>query len=81
MNRMNKEYNERITNENIMAADNKSDDLSKRITRLRFTFKNKKYDPKKHYYLVAVDTQTDLEAFRQEIAIDIAFADDFGFGA
>lgn len=74
------EDNERITNENIMAADNKSDDPAKRIVRLRFTFKNKKYDPKKRYYLVAVDDQTDMEAFRQEIAIDIAFADDFGFG-
>ena len=74
------EDNERITNENIMIADNKSDDPAKRIVRLRFTFKNKKYDPKKRYYLVAVDAQNDLEAFRQEIAIDIAFADDFGFG-
>lgn len=74
------EENERITNENIMTADNKSDDPAKRIVRLRFTFKNKKYDPKKHYYLVALDTQTGLEAFRQEIAIDIAFADDFGIG-
>lgn len=75
------EDNERITNENIMAADNKSDDPSKRIARLRFTFKNQRYNPKKHYYLVAVDAQTDLEAFRQEIVMDIAFADDFGFGS
>ena len=32
-------------------------------------------------YLVAYDEKNDLEAFRQEVVIDIAFADDFGFGS
>lgn len=73
------EDNERITNENIVVADNKSNDPAKRIVRLRFTFKNKTYDPKKHCYLVAVDTQTGLEAFRQEVAVDIAFVDEMLF--
>jgi len=71
--------NERITNENRIVADSKSNDPAKRITRLRFTFKNKKYDPVKHYYLVACDEKNNLEAFRQEVTIDIAFAGDFGF--
>ncbi|MCM1542788.1 MAG: BREX-1 system phosphatase PglZ type A, partial [Blautia sp.] len=71
--------NERITNENRIVADSKSDDPAKRITRLRFTFKNKKYDSVKHYYLVAFDEKNNMEAFRQEVTIDIAFADDFGF--
>lgn len=74
-------YRERITNEEIMTADSRSEEPAKRIARLRFTFKNKRYDPSKHYYLVAYDEKNDLEAFRQEVVIDIAFADDFGFGS
>ncbi len=73
------EDGERITNENIMIADSKNDDPAKRITRLRFTFKDKKYDPAKNYYLVVNDEKNGLEVFRQEIVIDIAFADGFSF--
>ncbi len=71
------EENERITNENIMTADSQSEEPAKRIVRLRFAFKNQKYDLSKHYYLVAYDEKNNLEAFRQEIVIDIAFADAF----
>lgn len=31
------------------------------------------------YYLLIVDDKKDLEVLRQEVMIDIAFADDFGF--
>ena len=47
---------------------------------LRFTLKNQKYDRTKKYWLVVMDEATGLEAFRHPVMIDIAFADDFGFG-
>ena len=56
--------NEKISNENIVIADKKDKDTTKRMFRLRFNFKNKKYD---------------IEVLRHEIIMDIAFADDFGF--
>lgn len=72
--------NEKISNENIYLADKKDTDTAKRVFRLRFSFKNKKYDKGRKYYLVAFDDKNGLEALRQEIIMDIAFADDFGFG-
>ena len=53
--------------------------MQKRLFRLRFTFKNKKYDKSKKYYLVAYDESNDVEAFRHEVIMDVAFANDFGF--
>ena len=38
------EDNERISNEAIHVADSREKDAQKRIFRVRFTFKNKKYD-------------------------------------
>ena len=57
----------------------KDTDSSKRIFKLRFSFKNMKYDVSRKYYLVAFEEKTGLEVLRHEIVIDIAFADDFGF--
>lgn len=74
------EDNEKITNENIMTADSPCEESSKRIVHQHFTFKNQKYDLSKRYYLVAYDEKNDREAFRQEMVIDIAFADVSGFG-
>jgi len=71
--------NEKISNENIYIADKKENDTAKRMFRLRFSFKNKKYDIGRKYYLVAYDNKNDLEILRHEIMMDIAFADDFGF--
>ena len=42
-------------------------------------FKNKKYDKSKKYYLVAYDESNDVEVFRHEVIMDVAFANDFGF--
>ena len=70
----------RISNENTYVADSREADAQKRIFRMRFTFKNQKYSKDKHYYLVAVDANTDLELFRHAVVMDLAFADDFGFG-
>lgn len=74
------EDGEKISNENIYVADNRDPASPNRIFRMRFTFKNKKYDKDKHYYLVAYDDSNDLEVFRHAVVMDLAFADDFGFG-
>lgn len=74
------EDGEKISNENIYVADNRDPASQNRIFRMRFTFKNKKYDKDKHYYLVAYDDSNDLKVCRHAVVMDLAFADDFGFG-
>lgn len=74
------EDNTKISNVVTYKADNRETDSSKRIFRERFTFKNQKYGHDKQYYLVVVDESTGLEQWRMSIVMDIAFADDFGFG-
>ena len=74
------EENEKISNENILVADSRESDPLKRISRLRFIFKNKKYDKEKKYFLVVYDEPTGLEVFRHPVTMDLAFADDYGFG-
>jgi hypothetical protein len=74
------EDNEKISNEVIYIADSTELDAQKRISRLKFIFKNKKYDRDKHYYLVVYDNNSGVEMFRHPVIMDIAFADDFGFG-
>lgn len=71
---------EKISNEHLYVADKKDKDTVKRVFRLRFSFKNKKYRKDQKYYLVAYDENNSLEVMRHEIVMDIAFADDFGFG-
>lgn len=70
--------NETISNENIYVADKRDEDVQKRLFRMRFTFKNKKYDQNRRYYLVAYDMSNEVEVFRHEVIMDVAFADDFG---
>ena len=73
------EGNEKISNECIYVADKNDTESQKRIFRLRFNLKNKQYDKSKQYYLVAYDEKNDLEILRHGVAIDIVFANDFGF--
>lgn len=73
------EENEKISNENVVIADKKDKDTSKRMFRLRFSFKNKQYNKSQRYYLLVYDDKNDLEVLRHEMVMDIAFADDFGF--
>lgn len=73
------EQGENISNEEIYLVNSKEKESGKRIFRLRFNLKNQKYRRDKRYYLVATDTENGMEAFRHEVIIDIAFADDFGF--
>ena len=70
------EDGESISNEQLHQADSKN---SSHIFRLRFSFKNRKYDSRAPYYLVAVNTADSTELFRHQVQMDIAFADDFGF--
>ncbi len=72
--------NERISNENSCIADSRDQDASKRIFRLKFQFKEKKYDKDKQYFFVICDDATGLEVFRHPVIMDMAFADDYGFG-
>lgn len=74
------EDNERISNENSYIADSRDLDALKRVFRMKFQFKDKKYDREKQYYLVIYDDNTGLEVFRHPMIMDLAFTDDFGFG-
>lgn len=74
------EDNEKISNERIYIADRRDPESANRRFRLQFSFKNRKYDKSGKYYLVALDEKTGLEVLRREMTVDIAFADDFGFG-
>ena len=65
--------NEKISNENIYVADKRDEDVQKRLFRMRFTFKNKKYDKDRKYYLVAYDGSNEAEAFRHEVVMDLVF--------
>ena len=71
--------NERISNENSCIADSREQDAGKRIFRMKFQFKDKKYDKDKQYFLVMYDDSTGLEVFRHPVIMDMAFADDYGF--
>lgn len=73
------EDGERISNETIYVADSREPDSAKRIFRIRFNFKNQKYDKNKQYYLVVTDEKTGIEQFRHPVIVDITFADDFEF--
>jgi len=73
------EDNEKISSECIYTADKKDSEPGKRVFRLRFNLKNRQYDKNKNYYLVAFDEKNNMEVLRHCIAIDIAFANDYGF--
>ena len=72
--------NERISNENSYIADSRDPDALKRMFRMKFQFKDKRYDRDKQYFLVVYDDNTGLEVFRHPMLMDLAFSDDFGFG-
>ncbi len=71
---------EKISNECVLNADSRDEDQSKRITRLTFTFRSRKYNPSEAYYLVIENAETGMEVLRVNMVIDIPFADDYGFG-
>ncbi|HLR34873.1 MAG TPA: PglZ domain-containing protein, partial [Tissierellales bacterium] len=70
---------ELISNEEIYTAKSKSKDSANRIFNLKFRLRNKKYKRDEEYYFTITDIETGIEIHRQQVMIDIAFADDFGF--
>ncbi len=70
---------ELISNEEIHVAESKLKDSSDRVFNLRFRLRNKKYSRDEKYYFTITDIETDMEIYRQQVIIDIAFANDIGF--
>lgn len=70
---------DKISNEIIHTADNKSTETVNRVFKLRFNLRNRQYSRGNKYYLLIIDDKTDMEVMRKEVLIDIAFAGDFGF--
>jgi uncharacterized protein (TIGR02687 family) len=73
---------EPISNEIIYEADSKEEESAKRLIRLKFTFKNRRYYNNEKYYLVAfLEPKKEYQepVFKRQFIMDIAFADDFGF--
>jgi len=73
------EDNVKISDEHFIQANRKDSDPNKRMFRLKFNLKNKKYESTKKYWLIAENTESSEKVFRHQVIIDIAFADDFGF--
>lgn len=71
------EDNEKISNESIYVADKRDEDVQKRLFRIRFTFKNKKYDKDKKYYLAVYDQNNNIEVFQHEVIMDVAFSNGY----
>jgi uncharacterized protein (TIGR02687 family) len=71
----------RVSNENIIIADSKSENYQDRSFREKFVLKNTKYDKNKKYYLILEDEEETVEKVYEKIPfiIDIAISDDFGF--
>ena len=74
------EEGERISNENIIIADSRSEDPQNRTYREKFTLKDMAYDKTKKYYLILEDEEETVEKIYEKIpfVIDILFSDDFG---
>lgn len=71
------EDNEKISNEISFFADSRETDTQKRIFRMKFQFKDKRYDKDKKYYLVVLDESTGEESFRHMVIMDLVFDDLF----
>lgn len=71
----------RVSNENIIIADSKSENYADRSFREKFVLKDRRYDKNKKYYLVMEDEEEAVEKIYEKIPfiIDIAITDDFGF--
>ena len=74
------EDNEKISNEVSLFADSRESDALKRIFRMKFRFKDKRYDKDKKYYLVVYDENAGMESFRHPVIMDPAFPEEYGFG-
>ena len=70
----------KISNENIIIGDSRSENPQDRTYREKFVLKSMPYDKRKQYFLVVQDADdTDGEYERIAFNIDIAIVDEFGF--
>jgi hypothetical protein len=72
----------RISNENIIIADSKSDELQERKFREKFVLKNMKYDKDKKYFLTVEDDEEMIATVyeRMPFTVDLVISnEDFGF--
>ena len=63
--------NEKISNEATLFADSRELDARKRIFRMNFRFKDKRYDKNKNYYLAAYDEGSGEEIWRHHVVMDL----------
>ena len=63
--------NEKISNEATLFADSRELDARKRIFRMNFRFKDKKYDKNRNYYLAAYDEGSGEEIWRHHVVMDL----------
>lgn len=74
------EEGNRISNENIVIGDSRSENPKERSYREKFVLKSIPYDKTKQYYLVIMDDEdTNGDYDRIPFNIDIAIVDEFGF--
>jgi len=69
---------EKISNEIVYLADNKSDDPKDRMFRLRFDIKRKAYSGDRKYFLRIVNEKTDKPILERQVIMDLPFTDSFG---
>lgn len=70
---------EKISNEVIYMADNKSEDPKDRMFRLRFDIKRKTYSNDRKYYLKIINDKTGKPILEKQVIMDLPFTDNFGF--
>ncbi|HDR4425392.1 BREX-1 system phosphatase PglZ type A [Bacillus sp. N447-1] len=75
------EVGDRVSNENIIIGDKRSEDAEDRMFKEKFVLKSISYDKTKRYYLVMEDEEESVENIVERIpfTIDITFTNDFGF--
>ena len=73
------ENNEIISNEVIIMANLKDNNVNNRRFRSSFTFKEQKYKRTDRFYMLIIDRTTGVEVQRNPYILDIALAGGFGF--
>ncbi|MGG2028732.1 BREX-1 system phosphatase PglZ type A [Gottfriedia sp. S16(2024)] len=75
------EEGNRVSNENIIIADKRSDKPDDRTFKEKFVLKSMTYDKTKRYYLILEDEEESVEKVynKYPFTIDITFTNDFGF--
>ena len=68
-----------ISNIENYKADSEEGETKKRIKKFKFTLKNQKYNKNEDYYLIVKDKESEIEEIRENMIIDVLFANDFGF--